>query len=153
MLDGLGGCRGSCACQGLSYVPKIIRIELTSHFDIEKTRELVARKYYGDLQLVPIPTHRRKGTSYDSILVIVGQLTKMKHKLGFDPFHCRLTRSASADTNRCTWTLRGSLSLLTQSSAIKTQSSPPSPSPPIPLSSAITVITYASSMKTSMGIS
>ena len=77
MLDGLGGCRGSCACQGLSYVPKIIRIELTSHFGIEKTRELVARKYYGDLQLLPIPTHRRKGTSYDSILVIVNLLQKM----------------------------------------------------------------------------
>ena len=41
--------------------------------------ELVARKYYGDLQLLPIPTHRRKGTSYDSIVVIVGRLTKMIH--------------------------------------------------------------------------
>ena len=104
VLDGLGGYRGSCACQGLSYVPKIIRIELTSHFGIEKTRELVARKYYGDLQLLPIPTHRRKGTSYDSILVIVGQLTKMKHQLRFDPRHRRpasedVTRRAGADTD------------------------------------------------------
>ena len=61
--------------QGLFYVPEIIRTELTT----EETRELVARKYYGDLQLLPIPTHRRKGTSYDSILVIVGRLTKMIH--------------------------------------------------------------------------
>ena len=41
--------------QGLPYVPEIIRIELisrhyddslASHFSIEKTQELVARKYY-----------------------------------------------------------------------------------------------------------
>ncbi len=41
--------------QGLSYVPKVIRSELISryyddplagHFAIEKTRELIARKYY-----------------------------------------------------------------------------------------------------------
>ena len=41
--------------QGLPYVPEIIRTELISryhdnplagHFDIEKTRELIARKYY-----------------------------------------------------------------------------------------------------------
>ena len=61
--------------QSLSYVSEIIRIELTSHFGIAKS----ARKYYGDLQLLPIPIHRRKGTSYDSILVIVGWLTKMIH--------------------------------------------------------------------------
>ena len=30
--------------QGLFYVSEIIRIELTSHFDIETTRELIARK-------------------------------------------------------------------------------------------------------------
>ena len=47
------------------------------HFGVEKTRELVARKYYGDLELLPIPTHRRKGTSYDLMLVIVGRLIKM----------------------------------------------------------------------------
>ena len=35
MLDGLGRCRGNH--QGLSYVPEIIRIELTSHFGIEKS--------------------------------------------------------------------------------------------------------------------
>ena len=29
--------------------------------------------------MLPIPTHCRKGTSYNSILVIVGQLTKMVH--------------------------------------------------------------------------
>ena len=49
------------------------------HSTIEKTQELVARKYYGDLQLLQMPTHRRKGTSYDSILVIIGRLTKMIH--------------------------------------------------------------------------
>ena len=120
--------------QGLSYVPEIIRTELISrhhnnpladHFGIEKTRELIARKYYwptlrrdvedyvkgcdvclasktvrhkpyGDLQSLPIPTHRWKdlsmdfvtglpistdwkGDSYDSILVIVDRLTKMVH--------------------------------------------------------------------------
>ncbi len=41
--------------QGLPYVPKVIRSELLSrhhndllpcHFGIEKTRELIARKYY-----------------------------------------------------------------------------------------------------------
>ena len=35
---------------GLSYVPEIIKTELTA----EKTQELVARKYYGDLQLLLI---------------------------------------------------------------------------------------------------
>ncbi len=82
--------------QGLPYVPKIIRLELINrhhnnplagHFDIEKTRKLIARKYYwptlrqdveayvkgcdvclaskavrhkpyGDLQLLSVPTHR-----------------------------------------------------------------------------------------------
>ncbi len=82
--------------QGLPYVPKVIRSELISrhyddplagHFGIEKTLELIARKYYwptlqrdvkayvkgcdicltskavrhkpyGDLQSLPIPTYR-----------------------------------------------------------------------------------------------
>ena len=120
--------------QGLPYVPEIIRMELISrhhddplagHFGIDKTRELIARKYhwptlrrdvegyvkgcdvclaskavrhkpYGDLQSLPIPTHRWKdlsmdfvtglsistdwkGDSYNSILVIVDRLTKMVH--------------------------------------------------------------------------
>ena len=120
--------------QGLSYVPEIIRTELISrhhndplagHFGIEKTRKLVARKYYwptlrcdvedyvrgydvclaskvihhkpyGDLQSLPVPTHRWKNLSidfvtgrpiltdwkddnYDSILVIIDWLTKMVH--------------------------------------------------------------------------
>ncbi len=119
---------------GLLYVSKVIRSELISrhhddplagHFDIEKTRELIARKYYwptlrrdvetyvkgcdvclaskavchklyGDLQLLPVPTHRWKdlsmdfvtglpisanwkGDRCDSILVIVDRLTKMVH--------------------------------------------------------------------------
>ena len=120
--------------QGFPYVPKIIRSEaisrhhddsLTEHFGIDKTRELIGRKYYwpslrrdvesyvrgcdvcfasktvrqkpyGDLQSLPIPTHRWKDLSmdfvtglpvsadwkdnnYDSILVIVDRLTKMVH--------------------------------------------------------------------------
>ena len=98
---------------------------LAGHFGIKKTRELIARKYYwptlchdvedyvkrcdvclaskavrhkpyGDLQSLPVPTHRWKdlsidfvtglpiltdwkGDSYDSILVIVDRLTKMVH--------------------------------------------------------------------------
>ena len=98
---------------------------LAGHFGIDKTRELIGRKYYkpslrrdvksyvrrcdvclalkaiwhkpyGDLQSLLIPTHRWndfsidfvtglplssdwKGNSYDSILVIVDQLTKMVH--------------------------------------------------------------------------
>ena len=52
---------------------------LAGHFGIWKTRELVARKYYGDLQLLSILTHCRKVTRYDSILVIVDWLTKMVH--------------------------------------------------------------------------
>ena len=118
--------------QGLPYIPEIIRTELISrhhddplagHFGIEKTRELIARKYYwpslrqdveayvkgydiclsskavrhkpyGNLQLLPVPTHcwkdlsmdfvtelpistDWKDDSYNSILVIVDRLTKM----------------------------------------------------------------------------
>ena len=120
--------------QGLPYAPKIIKIELISkyhddslagHFGIEKTQELVARKYYwptlrrdvkdyvrgcdvclasktvchklyGDLQSLPMASHcwkdlsidfvtglpismDWKGDSYDSIVIIVDQLTKMVH--------------------------------------------------------------------------
>ena len=98
---------------------------LAEHFSIDKTKDLVGQKYYwpslqrdieayvkgcdvclsskavrhkpyGDLQSLPIPTHRWKdlsmdfvtglpistdwkGDSYDSILVIVDRLTKMVH--------------------------------------------------------------------------
>ena len=120
--------------QGLPLIPEIIRSKVISHhhhdplagnFHIDKTRELVGRKYYwpslrkdvetyvrgcdicltsntirykayGDLQSLPISTHQLKnlfmdfvtglplfadwkGDSYDSILVIVNQLTKMVH--------------------------------------------------------------------------
>ncbi len=113
-------------------MPEIVRTELISsyhddplngHFGIDKTRELIARKYswptlrrdveayvtgcdvclaskavrykpYGDLQSLPVPTHRWKdlsmdfftglpistnwkGDTYDSILVIVNWLKKM----------------------------------------------------------------------------
>ena len=120
--------------QGLPFVPEAIWTELISqhhddplagHFSIDKTRELVGRKYYwpslrrdvksyvrgcdicltlkavrhkpyGDLQSLPILTHWWKNLSmdfvtglllssewkdnnYDSILVIVNQLTKIVH--------------------------------------------------------------------------
>ena len=98
---------------------------LAGHFGIDKTRELIGWKYYwpslrkdveayvkgcdvcltskavrykpyGDLQTLPVPTHRWKdllmdfitglsvstdwkGKSYNSILVIVNRLTKMVH--------------------------------------------------------------------------
>ncbi len=116
--------------QDFPYVLKVIHLELISryhddplagHFGIEKTRELIAKKYYwptlrrdveayikgcdiclaskvvrhkpyGDLQSLPVPTHRWKdlsmdfitglpisadwkGDSYDSILVIIDRLT------------------------------------------------------------------------------
>ena len=91
--------------QDLSYVPEIIRTELFSrhyndslvgHFEIEKTRELVAQKYYwptlrrdvedyirrydvclaskavrhkpyGALQYLPVPTYRQKDLSMDFV--------------------------------------------------------------------------------------
>ena len=132
--EGWDNINGVLHHQGLPYIPEIIRTELISrhhddplagHFGIEKTRELIARKYYwptlrrdvddyvrgcdvclaskavrhkpyGDLQSLPIPTHRWKdllmdfvtglpiltdwkGDSYDSILLIVNRLTKMVH--------------------------------------------------------------------------
>ena len=90
--------------QGLPYIPEIIRSEVISrhhddllagHFGIDKTRELIGRKYYwpslrrdvisyvrgcdvcltskvvrhkpyGDLQSLPVPTHRWKDLSMDS---------------------------------------------------------------------------------------
>ena len=74
-FDGGEDIEGVIHHQGLSYVPKIIRTKLTT----EKTREFVARKYYGDLQLFPISTHCQKGTSYNLILVIINRLTRWKN--------------------------------------------------------------------------
>ena len=130
--EGWEDVEGVLQYQGLLYVPEIIRSEVISrhhddplagHFGIDKTRELVGRKYYwpslrkdvksyvqgcdvclasktvrhkpyGDLQSLPVPTHRWKdpsmdfvtglplsadwkGDNYDSIFVIVNRLTKM----------------------------------------------------------------------------
>ena len=135
--------------QGLSFVPEVIRTELISrhhddplagHFGINKTRELIGRKYYwpslrkdveayvkgcdvclaskavrhkpyGDLQALPVPTHRWKdlsmdfvtglpvstdwkGESYDSILVIVDRLTKMVH---YEPVKVTINASGLAE--------------------------------------------------------
>ena len=132
--DGYEEIDGVLHDQGLPFVPEVIWTELISrqhnnrlagHFGINKTRELIGRKYYwlslrkdveayvkgcnvclaskavrhkpyGDLQALPVPTHRWKdlsmdfvtglpvstdwkGESYDSILVIVDRLTKMVH--------------------------------------------------------------------------
>ena len=132
--EGWEDVEGVLQYQGLPYVPEIIRSKVISrhhndplaeHFGIDKTRELVGRKYYwpglkrdvksyvqgcdvclaskavrhkpyGDLQSLPILTHRWKdlsmdfvtglplsadwkGDSYDSILVIINRLTKMVH--------------------------------------------------------------------------
>ena len=134
LLKGWKDIEGVLQYRGLPYIPEIIWLELISqhhddplagHFGIDKTRELIARKYYwptlrrdveayvkgcdvclaskavrhkpyGDLQALPIPTHRWKdlsmdfvtglpiltdwkGKSYDSILVIVDKLIKMVH--------------------------------------------------------------------------
>ena len=111
---------------GLSYILEIIRTELTT----EKTRELVARKYCADLQSLPIPTHYRKGTNYNSILVIVGWLTKMIH---YKPVQITIDapRLPRLDCQR----LRLSLHLQVLV-------------PPVPLSSSTAVTTYASPAKT-----
>ena len=132
--EGWEDVKGVLQYQGLPYVPEIICSEmincyhngsLVGYFGIDKTRELVGRKYYwpglrrdvesyirgcdiclaskavrhkpyGDLQFLPIPTHRWKNlsmdfvtrlplsadwksNSYNFILVIVNQLTKMVH--------------------------------------------------------------------------
>ena len=120
--------------QELRYVPENIRSEVISrhhndllagHFGIDKTKEVVGRKYYwlslrknvenyvrgcdvclasktvchkpyGNLQSLPVPTHRWKnlsiefvtglplsvdwkGNNYDLVLVIVDRLTKTVH--------------------------------------------------------------------------
>ena len=132
--EGWKDVKGVLQYQGLQYVPKIIRSKVISrhhnnplaeHFGVDKTRELVSRKYYwpslrkdiknyvrgcdvclaskavrhkpyGDLQSLPVPTHQWKdlsidfvtglplsadwkGDSYNSILLIINQLTKMVH--------------------------------------------------------------------------
>ena len=135
--------------QRLPFIPETIRTEIISwhhddplarHFGIDKTKDLVGRKYYwpslrkdieayvkgcdvclgskavrhkpyGDLQSLPVPTHRWKdlsmdfvtglpistdwkGDSYDSILVIVDWLTKMVH---YEPVKVTINASGLAE--------------------------------------------------------
>ncbi len=130
-------------------MPKFVRTELirrhhddplAGHFGIEKTRELIARKYYwptlrrdveayvtgcdvcltsksvkhkpyGNLQSLPVLTHRWKdlsiyfvtslpvstnwkGETYDSILVIVKRLTKIVH---YEPIKVTIDAPALAE--------------------------------------------------------
>ena len=133
--EGLNGYKeldGILYHQGLPFIPKAIQTKIISwhhndslagHFGIDKTKDLVGRKYYwpslqrdieayvkgcnvylgskavkhkpyGNLKALPVSTHQWKdlsidfitrlpistdwkGNSYDSILVIVDQLTKM----------------------------------------------------------------------------
>ena len=144
--DGLNGyeeVNGVLHHQCLPFIPEIIWTELISqhhndplagYFGVNKTRELIGRKYYwpslrkdvkayikvwdvclgskavrhkpyGDLQSLPVPTHRWKdllmdfvtelpvstnckGETYNSILVIIDCLSKMVHykpvKVTFD---------------------------------------------------------------------
>lgn len=105
LKDGWEDINGVLHRQGLPYLPVIIRTEVISrhhddplagHFGVEKTRELVAQKYYWptlradvesyvkgcnvclaskavchkpyeDLQLLPIPTPQRKDLSMDFV--------------------------------------------------------------------------------------
>ena len=73
MFDGWEDVERVVHHQGLFHILEIIKTELTT----KKTRELIIRKYCRDLQLLLIPTHCRKSTSYNLILVIVGLLMKM----------------------------------------------------------------------------
>ncbi len=98
--------------QGLPYIPKVIHLKLISrhyndllagHFGIEKTRKLIAKKYYwpmlqqnvkayvmgcdvclaskavchkpyGDFQLLPVPTHRWKDLSMDFVINLIRKI-------------------------------------------------------------------------------
>lgn len=53
--------------QGLFDIPEIIKIELTSHFDIKKIKQLVARKNYENLQSLPIPIYCWKDLSINFV--------------------------------------------------------------------------------------
>ena len=84
MLDSWEDVKRVVHHQGLFYVPEVIWTELTKRYHEKSTwhqenSRTRCQERALDLQLLPIPTHRRKGTSYDSILVIVGRLTKMIH--------------------------------------------------------------------------
>ena len=58
MLDGWKDVEEVVYHLDLSYVPIIIRIELTSHFGIEKFLRTHCHKRTPNLQSLPISTHR-----------------------------------------------------------------------------------------------
>ena len=78
-LDSWEDVEGVVYDQGLSYVPKIIRIELTSHFGIEKLSRACYKKFLAVAATNTFPLLKRLGrdclclsigrTSYDSIFV------------------------------------------------------------------------------------
>lgn len=83
-------------CQGLPYVPEMIRTELISrhhnnplaeHFGIEKTRKLIARKYYWE-------TLRHDVDAYVKVCDVCLSLKAVRYKPYSDlpslpvPTHC-----------------------------------------------------------------
>ena len=79
------------------------------HFGIETTRELVAKKYYEDLQLVPIPTHSWKDISHNSGgIAHVYRLEKHESRLGRDCLCLPIEKTRAIirkQRNSTAWTL------------------------------------------------
>ena len=67
--------------QGLSYVPEIIRIELTSHFGIEKLLKTRCQERKLGLQSLPIPNHGLEGYQPDRLTRLENLLMDWETKL------------------------------------------------------------------------
>ena len=98
-LAGHYGIKKTCKLLTQKYYWPILRHNVEAYvksYDVCLALKAVRHKPYGDLQSLPVPTHRWKdlsmdfvtglpisadwkGDSYDSILVIVDRLTKMVH--------------------------------------------------------------------------